>query len=59
MESKGGIIIYQSPDKQAHIEVRFEDDTVWLNQQQMALLLKQTKQNISLHINNLYKKRSY
>jgi len=57
MENKGEIIIYQSSDKQAHIEVRFEEDTVWLNQQQMAILFKQTKQNISLHINNLYKEK--
>lgn len=57
MEKKGEIIIYQSSDKQAHIEVRIEEDTVWLSQQQMALLFKQTKQNISLHINNLYNER--
>ena len=37
------------------IEVKLEDETVWLNQEQMAILFKQTKQNISLHINNCYK----
>ncbi len=37
------------------IEVQFENDTVWLSQQQMANLFGQTKQNISLHINNCYK----
>jgi hypothetical protein len=57
MESKGKIVIYQAADKEAHIEVRLEEDTVWLNQQQMAILFKQTKQNISLHINNLYKEK--
>jgi prophage maintenance system killer protein len=37
------------------IEVQFENDTVWLSQQHMAKLFDQTKQNISLHINNCYK----
>lgn len=37
------------------IEVRLEDETVWLSQQQMASLFQQTKQNISLHINNCFK----
>lgn len=57
MESKGQIIIYQTPDHQTQIEVKFEEETVWLSQQQMAQLFKQSKQNISLHINNLYKER--
>lgn len=57
MENKAGVIIYQTSDHQTQIEVRFEDDTVWLSQQQMAQLFKQTKQNISLHINNLYKEK--
>lgn len=37
------------------IEVKLEDETVWLSQEQMAMLFKQTKQNISLHINNCFK----
>jgi death-on-curing family protein len=51
------IEIYQTKDKQTEIEVRFEEETVWLTQQQMAKLLSQTKQNISLHINNCYKEK--
>ena len=51
------IEIYQTEDKQTQIEVKFEEDTVWLTQQQMAKLLGQTKQNISLHINNCYKEK--
>jgi hypothetical protein len=35
--------------------VEIEDDTVWLSQKQMASLFQQTKQNISLHINNCFK----
>lgn len=57
MESRGEIIIYQTPDHQTQIEVKFEEDTVWLSQHQMAQLFKQTKQNISLHINKLYKEK--
>ena len=49
------IEIYQAPDNQTRIEVRFEEDTVWLTQQQMAALFEQTKQNVSLHINNCFR----
>ncbi|MBI5859128.1 MAG: virulence RhuM family protein [Sphingobacteriales bacterium] len=51
------IEIYQTKDKQTQIEVKFEEDTVWLTQQQMAQLFGQTKQNISLHINNCFKEK--
>ena len=37
------------------MEVRLEQETVWLTQAQMVELFKSTKQNISLHINNIYK----
>ena len=50
---KGEIVMYQ-PDETIRLEVRVEDDTVWLSQAQMADLFKATKQNISLHINNIY-----
>ena len=50
-----GIEIYKTQDGETAIEVKFEQETVWLSQQQMAELLEQTKQNISLHINNCYK----
>jgi hypothetical protein len=51
------IIIFKTKDKKTQIEVRFENDTVWLTQQQMAELFRQTKQNISLHINNCFKEK--
>jgi death-on-curing family protein len=57
MEGKGEIIIYQTEDKRNQIEVRLEDGTVWLNQSQMTELFGQTKQNISLHINNIFKEQ--
>jgi hypothetical protein len=51
----GEIILYQPDDKSTQLEVRIEDDTVWLTQLQMVELFASTKQNISLHINNIYK----
>jgi prophage maintenance system killer protein len=51
------IIIYKTKDKKTQIEVRFENETVWLTQQQIAELFGQTKQNISLHINNCFKEK--
>ena len=49
------IIIYKTKDRKTQIEVKFENESVWLTQQQMAELFGQTKQNISLHINNCFK----
>lgn len=49
------IILYGPNELAEHIEVRLEDETVWLTQVQMAALFGQTKQNISLHIDNCFK----
>ena len=54
MENKGEIIMYQ-PDEEVRLEVRMEDETVWLTQAQMVELFNSSKQNISLHISNIYK----
>lgn len=51
----GNIEIYQSDNDDIQIEVSFDNETVWLSQQQMAALFESTKQNISLHINNCFK----
>ena len=51
---KSAIILYQ-PNETVSLEVRLDADTVWLTQQQMKELFNSTKQNISLHINNIYK----
>jgi len=48
------IIIYQADDGQTRIDVRMEEETVWLSQAQMAELFQTTKQNVSLHINNAF-----
>ena len=51
------VVIYRTRDKKTQIDVRFENDSVWLTQQHMADLFGQTKQNISLHVNNCFKER--
>ena len=48
------IILYR-PNDTISLEVRLENDTVWLSQAQMTELFGSTKQNISLHINNIFK----
>lgn len=48
------IILYQ-PDDTLTLDERVEDESVWLTQAQMAELFQATKQNISLHIRNIYK----
>lgn len=48
------IILYQ-PDDAVKLEVRLSEETVWLTQQQMTVLFETTKQNISLHINNIFR----
>ena len=57
MENKddsNNIIIYQSADGKTKIDVKLENETVWLSQQQMALLFKTSRINIVEHINNIY-----
>lgn len=49
------IIIYQSEDGKTQLDVKLEGETVWLTQAQMVELFQTSKQNVSLHINNIYK----
>jgi hypothetical protein len=49
------ILMYQTEDGKTKIEVRMEDETVWLTQAQLAELFQTSKQNVSLHINNVFK----
>lgn len=53
-ENKSEIIFYETNDGQTKIEVRFDDETSWLSQGQMVELFNTTKQNISLHIKNIF-----
>ena len=50
-------LVYQTQDGKLKIDVRFEGETVWLTQQQMAELFQTTKQNVSLHIQNVFSER--
>lgn len=54
MKQESEILIYQSQQGNTRVEVRMEEETVWLSQGQMAELFQTTKQNISLHIKNIY-----
>jgi hypothetical protein len=47
-------LIYQTEDGRVKIDVRFEDESVWLTQQMLVDLFQTSQQNISLHINNIY-----
>lgn len=47
-------LIYQNPDGNIKIDVRLEDETVWLTQEQMALLFGKAKSTINEHIQNIY-----
>ena len=53
-EQRGEVILYQ-PDDTIRLEVRMDDETVWLTQAQMAELFQTTRSNITLHIGHLFK----
>jgi hypothetical protein len=52
-----GIVIYQSENLSSQMEVRIEDETVWLTQLQMAELFQTTRNNITLHIGNVFREK--
>jgi len=52
--SKGQFLIYRAEDGRLKLDVRLEDETVWLSQPHMAELFQTTQQNISLHIRTIY-----
>lgn len=54
MESDSQIIIYQTEDGKIKIEVRLEQETVWLSQKMMADLFQTTVPNINMHLKNIY-----
>lgn len=53
-KNQSRLIIYQTETGETKIDVRFQDETVWLSQQLIAELFQTTKQNISFHIKNIY-----
>ena len=54
---KGQFLVYQAEDGNLKLDVRFEDESVWLTQQLMAELFQSSKQNVSHHINAIYEER--
>lgn len=54
IESKGEFLLYQTEDGQTKLEVRLENDTLWLTQANMAELFQTTPQNVTLHLKNIY-----
>ena len=50
---QGELLFYTSKDGKVKMEIRVEDETIWMSQQMMAELFQTTKQNISLHIANI------
>ena len=51
---KNEIILYETRGESAHIEVRVENETVWLNRQQIASLFGRDVKTIGKHINNVF-----
>jgi len=51
---KGQFLVYESEDGQIKVDVRLEEETVWLTQQHMADLFQSSKQNINHHIQSIY-----
>ena len=54
MPVKSEFLLYRTEDGQTRIEVRLENQNVWLSQAAMADLFQNTKQNVSLHLQNIY-----
>src|ERR1035437_9293159 len=52
--SKSQLLIYQNDDGTIKIDVRFENETVWLTQQLLAELFQTTKQNVGQHLKNVF-----
>ncbi len=55
--AQGQFLVYSAEDGRTKIEVRLEHETVWLTQQHMAELFQTTKQNVSLHLQNIFKEK--
>lgn len=53
-ENKSEIVIFKTSDDKISVDVRFEGETVWLSQQQMADLYQTSRTNVIEHIKNIY-----
>lgn len=56
-QNKSQIILYQTEDGQTKLQVKMEDETVWLTQDQMAELFEKSKSTINEHIKNIYEEK--
>lgn len=54
MEQRGEIVMYQTPDGKTSIDVKLENETVWLTQEQIAELFNKSKSTINEHVKNVY-----
>ncbi len=54
---KGEIVLYKTPDGDTQIDVKLEDETVWLTQDQICRLFGNVKSTISYHISSIYKEK--
>lgn len=57
MEKNSSILIYEGQDGNVKLDVRLQDETVWLTQDQMALLFGKAKSTINEHVKNIFKER--
>ena len=55
MEDTGNIVIYESEGGDVRLDVRLENETVWLSQEQMSMLFNKSLSTINYHINNIFK----
>jgi len=53
-EESSNIVLYRTEDGKTKIDVKLDDETVWLTQAQMVKLFQKSKQNVSLHIRNIF-----
>ena len=54
MENKGELIIYQNKDNDVSLNVRLEDESVWLTQANLVELYQSSKSNVSEHIKRIF-----
>ena len=54
MEKQSSLVIYTTEDGLTKVDVAFEDDTVWLTQEQMSELFQKSKSTLNEHIKNIY-----
>jgi hypothetical protein len=54
-ETRGEIVLYQTPDGKVELNIRLERESLWLSQKQMSLLFDKDGDTIGLHLRNIYK----